>query len=95
MPFATCNQNASCGNVRVQFVYRGWPIICRQARQQIIMLAAIHYPDPNQVAKCEQQASSKVTRSNVWRRAALVCFWLALVCFIVGCYFGTRAILPD
>jgi hypothetical protein len=71
------------------------------ADQQIALLATVHYPDPNlhsprasEAATCEQQANAKIARSHQWRRAALAAFWLALLCFIAGCYFGARAILP-
>jgi hypothetical protein len=71
------------------------------ARQQIVMLAALHYPGTPDVqtqrtaeaADCEKRSNEKRNRSDQWRKFALLFFWLALVCFIAGCYFGARAVL--
>lgn len=38
-------------------------------------------------------AVRRVNKSNYWRFGALVLFWLSLVSFIGGCYFGARAVL--
>jgi hypothetical protein len=71
------------------------------AQQQIVMLAALHYPGTpemqaqraSEAAACEQHSNERMARSDRWRKAALVLFWLALLFFVVGCLFGTRAIL--
>jgi hypothetical protein len=71
------------------------------ADQQIVMLAAAHYPGTGDLqaqratgaANCEKLAGEKVASSDRWRRFALVSFWIALCCFIAGCGFGAAAIL--
>jgi hypothetical protein len=73
------------------------------AHRQIVLLATVHYPDTsdvqtqrtNEAADYERRSNEKVDRSDQWRKAALVLFWLALGLFVVGCYFGTWAILKS
>ena len=41
----------------------------------------------------EAQASDdKISNSNLWRFAGIAFFWASLVAFIVGCWFGYRAV---
>jgi hypothetical protein len=71
------------------------------ARQQIALLAAVHYPDTpdlqeqraKEATDCERLSNEKMDHSDWWRKWALLLFWLAFVCFVVGCVFGTRAVL--
>jgi hypothetical protein len=70
-------------------------------RQQIVLLAAVHYPGTpdlqaqraTEAADCEQRSNKKVNISDRWRFGALVWFWLAVGFFIAGCIFGAVALL--
>jgi hypothetical protein len=70
-------------------------------RQQMVLLAAIHYPGTSDVqaqrtteaADCEQRSNKKVRVSDRWRFGALVWVWLAVGFFIAGCIFGAVALL--
>lgn len=71
------------------------------ADRQVILLAKEHYPgtpqeqaqQTNDAAKFDQLSDRKMARSDQWRKAAIAWFSLASVFFVVGCYFGARAIL--
>jgi hypothetical protein len=59
------------------------------AQQQIILLAAVHYPGTGDLqaqrstdaVNCEKRAGEKISRSDLWRRFAIVMFWIAVFCF--------------
>ncbi len=40
-------------------------------------------------------AVAKTSRSNYWRLCGIAFVWLSLSLFLVGCYFGTRAVRVD
>jgi hypothetical protein len=43
-------------------------------------------------AACGSQANAKITRAYKWRFLAVTMFWASLICFIIGCFFGARAL---
>ena len=69
--------------------------------EQMVSLGATHFPQsPEQQTKLIDEAKEfhtnavkKITRSNYWRRAGLIMFWISLGAFIFGSFFGARAIL--
>jgi hypothetical protein len=69
-------------------------------REQIALLAMIHFPETHlqqQRAKeakdCERLSNEKMNHSDWWRKWGLASFWLAFVFFVVGCGLGARAVL--
>jgi hypothetical protein len=70
--------------------------------ENIQLLNATHFLISDQAAQSNavkdaqrkrQIGHVKERRSDRWRLAAIVIFYGALLCFIVGCYFGTGAVL--
>jgi hypothetical protein len=55
-------------------------------------------PDASKNPKNDPQphldlGSKKITKSNYWRAAGIFFFNVSLLVFIIGCYFGAKAIL--
>jgi hypothetical protein len=47
----------------------------------------------SQARSYNSTANAKIGASNKWRLSGLIFFWSSVGAFIVGCYFGARAIL--
>ncbi|MBX9778470.1 MAG: hypothetical protein K2Y71_29200 [Xanthobacteraceae bacterium] len=69
--------------------------------QQMFLLAAAHFAGDDktragyvqQAAEQESTANRQLERSNWYRRAGILTFWLAFGCFVAGCYYGSKAVL--
>jgi hypothetical protein len=69
-------------------------------QQKTTQLGADYFASvPDEYSKSVRDAQAhgvagqrKQARSDQWRCGALVCFWLSLFCFILGCWFGVRAV---
>lgn len=70
--------------------------------EQTILLGVSHFPPADQIGRSKaigdagakrSISDAKVKLSNYWRMAGIASFWLALACFIAGCYFGAKAIV--
>jgi hypothetical protein len=73
----------------------------RLQTEQAALLKATHYPESQEkineaLTLAQQQRAAynlKLVRSDHWRRAAIVFWWLSLVCFVVGCFLGAKSVL--
>jgi hypothetical protein len=73
----------------------------RLQAEQEALLALVHYPKALEsvaqvtAAAAQQRAAYglKHTRSDRWRLAAMIVFWLSVGCFIAGCVVGAMSVL--
>lgn len=72
-----------------------------QQNQQINLLLLKYYASDHAMVdqatvaaeKAMDSSNSKIARSNYWRFGGLAFFWLSLLGFLSGCYFGAHAVL--